>query len=72
MKLFVKDSTITLPSTEHECKLVVIALTDSVIIHQPQAPAFSAAGLLDYIVELVVSEDKVSIICFLPKLVRVI
>ena len=27
LKLFVKDSTITLPSTERECKLVVIALT---------------------------------------------
>jgi hypothetical protein len=32
---------------------------DSAIVVQPRMPPFTTAGLLDYIIELVVSEDKV-------------
>lgn len=36
---------------------------DGVVVHQPRAPTFTTSGLLDYIVELVVCEDKVSVCC---------
>ncbi|KAG1726790.1 uncharacterized protein EDB91DRAFT_1086647 [Suillus paluster] len=32
---------------------------DSIVVHQPQAPIFTTSGLLDYVVELIVCEDKV-------------
>jgi ligand-binding sensor protein len=35
---------------------------DSVVTKQPRTPPYTSAGLLDYIVELVVSEDDVCII----------
>ncbi|KAG1893156.1 uncharacterized protein F5891DRAFT_1196785 [Suillus fuscotomentosus] len=31
---------------------------DGIVVHQPRAPVFTTSGLLDYIVELVVCEDK--------------
>jgi hypothetical protein len=34
---------------------------DNIVTRQPRAPAFSTDGLVDYIVELVVCEDKVRI-----------
>ena len=34
---------------------------DDIVTHQPRAPPFSTDGLLDYLVELVVCEDKVNI-----------
>jgi hypothetical protein len=32
---------------------------DSIISHEPKPPLFTAQGLLDYIVELIVCEDEV-------------
>jgi hypothetical protein len=32
---------------------------DSIVTRQSQAPTFSTAGLLDYIIELIVEEDEV-------------
>ena len=37
MKLFVKNTTITLPSTECECKLVVIALTHATVVARAES-----------------------------------
>jgi hypothetical protein len=34
------------------------ATLDAIIVHQPRAPAFTTSGLLDYVVELIVCEDK--------------
>jgi hypothetical protein len=34
---------------------------DDIVTHQPRTPPFSTDGLLDYLVELVVCEDKVKI-----------
>lgn len=34
---------------------------DNIVTRQPRAPPFSADGLVDYLVELVVCEDKVNI-----------
>ena len=34
---------------------------DDIVTRQPRAPPFSTTGLLDYLVELVVCEDKVEI-----------
>jgi len=34
---------------------------DDIVTRQPCAPPFSTDGLLDYLVELVVCEDKVNI-----------
>jgi hypothetical protein len=34
---------------------------DSIVTKQPRAPPFSSAGLMDYLVELVVSEDDVRV-----------
>jgi hypothetical protein len=33
---------------------------DNIIVHQARIPEFSTAGLTDFLVELVVTEDKVS------------
>jgi hypothetical protein len=32
---------------------------DGIVIRQPRPPTFSTAGLLDYIIELIVEEDEV-------------
>jgi hypothetical protein len=32
---------------------------DGIVVHQPRAPAFTTSGLLDYVVELIVCENKV-------------
>jgi len=45
---------------------------DGIVTRQPRAPAFTTAGLLDYILELVVSQDEVIPIItfsFIPKLI---
>jgi hypothetical protein len=34
------------------------ATLDGIIVHQSRAPAFTTSGLLDYVVELIVCEDK--------------
>ena len=34
---------------------------DGAVVHQPKPPVFTTDGLLDYIIELVVSEDEVSL-----------
>ncbi|KAG1842747.1 hypothetical protein DFJ58DRAFT_731906 [Suillus subalutaceus] len=31
---------------------------DGIVVHQPRAPMFTTSGLLDYVVELIVCEDK--------------
>ena len=33
---------------------------DRIIVQEPRIPPFTTAGLLDYVVELIVSEDNVS------------
>lgn len=35
---------------------------DGIVTHQPRPPEFSLKGLLDYIIELIVAEDEVSIL----------
>ena len=35
---------------------------DGVVTREPKQPPFTTAGLLDYIVELVVCEDEVSVV----------
>ena len=47
-----------IPEAEPESKMKQSTL-DSAITREARIPAFSNKGLLDYIVELVVSEDKV-------------
>jgi hypothetical protein len=47
-----------IPDAEPELKLKQSTL-DSAVTREARIPAFSTKGLLDYIVELVVSEDKV-------------
>ena len=34
---------------------------DGIVTRQPRPPEFSLKGLLDYIIELIVAEDEVSI-----------
>ena len=38
---------------------------DGIVTQQPHPPAFSTAGLLDYIIQLIVEEDEVST-CYAP------
>jgi hypothetical protein len=35
---------------------------EGVVTREPRMPAFTNAGLLDYIIELVICEDKVSVV----------
>ncbi|OJA11406.1 hypothetical protein AZE42_13443 [Rhizopogon vesiculosus] len=42
----------------HVCTVCHQGTLNGIIVHQPRAPAFTTSGLLDYVVELIMCEDK--------------